>query len=68
VAEAEEHLKKGDPAQASEKAYRVAEEAVEALSERFNLPGHQRAVKEGRWYTNTLGSASASLSKTLGEG
>jgi len=68
MAEAEVYLKKGNSAQASEKAYEVAEEVVKALSERFNLPEHQRAVKEGRCYAYALGSASASLSKTLGEG
>ena len=50
--------------QASEKAYKVAEEVVKALSEEFNLQEYQQAVKEGRWYT--LGSAVSSLSKKLG--
>ncbi len=67
MAEAEEYLKRGDSVQASEKAYKVAEEVIKALSEKFNLPEYQQAVKEGRWYAYTLGSASASLSKTLGE-
>ncbi|AEE94603.1 PaREP1 domain protein [Acidianus hospitalis W1] len=64
MAEAEEYLKKGDAVQASEKAYKVAEEIVKALSEKFNLQEYQQAVKEGRWYT--LGSAVSSLSKKLG--
>jgi hypothetical protein len=64
---AEEYLKKGDSVQASEKVYKAAEEVVKALSEKFNLPEYQQAVKEGRWYAYTLGSASASLSKMLGE-
>jgi PaREP1/PaREP8 domain containing family protein len=68
MAEAEEHLKKGDPVQASEKAYKVAEEVIKALSEKFNLQEYQQAVKEGRLYAYTLGSASASLSKTLVNG
>lgn len=67
MAEAEEYLKKGDSVQASEKAYKVAEEIIKALSEKFNLPEYQQAGKEGRWYAYTLGSASASLSKMLGE-
>jgi len=41
MAEAEEYLKRGDSAQASEKAYKVAEEVVKALSEKFNLPEYQ---------------------------
>jgi hypothetical protein len=68
VAEAEVYLKKNNSAQASEKAYKVAEEAVKALSEKFNLQEYQQAVKEGIWYAYALGSASASLSKMLGEG
>jgi len=60
MTEAEEYLKKGDAVQASEKAYKVAEEVVKALSEKFNFQGKQ-AVKEGKWYT--LGSAVSSLSK-----
>jgi len=67
MTEAEEYLKKGESVQASEKTYKVAEEAVKALAEKFNLPEYQQAVKEGRWCTYTLGSASASLSKMLGE-
>jgi hypothetical protein len=45
-----EYLKKGDPIQASEKAYKAAEEVVKALAEKFNLPEYQQALKEGRWY------------------
>ncbi|MFP3203425.1 MAG: PaREP1 family protein, partial [Sulfolobus sp.] len=33
MAEAEEYLKKGDAVQASEKAYKVAEEVLKALAE-----------------------------------
>ncbi|BFI75696.1 PaREP1 family protein [Sulfurisphaera ohwakuensis] len=64
--EVDEYLKKGDPIQASEKAYKVAEEVVKALSEKFNLPEHQQAVKEGRWYAYLLGKASNSLAIKLG--
>ncbi len=64
--EVDEYLKKGDPVQASEKAYKVAEEVVKALSEKFNLPEYQQAVKEGRWYTYLLGKASNTLSIKLG--
>jgi Archaeal PaREP1/PaREP8 family. len=48
ASEAEEYLKKGDSVQASEKVYKVAEEVIKALSEKFNLPEYQQAVKEGR--------------------
>ena len=66
MAEAFKYLSKGDAVQASEKAYKAAEGVVKALSEKFNLPEYQQAVKEGRWYTYTLGKASSTLSTKLG--
>ncbi|BDC17598.1 PaREP1 family protein [Acidianus sp. HS-5] len=66
MAEAEDYVKKGDPVQASEKAYKVAEELVKALAEKFNLPEYQKARNEGRWYTYLLGSAAGKLSSNLG--
>jgi len=66
MSEAFKYLDKGDAVQASEKAYKAAEEVVKALSEKFNLPEYQQAVKEGRWYTYTLGNASSTLSTKLG--
>jgi hypothetical protein len=66
IAECEEYIKKGDAVQASEKAYKVAEEIVKALAEKFNLEEYQRARKEGRWYTYLLGSASSKISTKLG--
>ena len=45
--ECEEYLKKGDAIQASEKAYKVAEELIKALSEKFNLEEYQKNL-EGR--------------------
>jgi len=53
--------------QASEKAYKVAEEVVKALVEVHGLEEYRRALREGRWYTYELSSASIKLSKTLGE-
>ena len=67
MAEAEEYLKKGDAIQASEKAYKVAEEIVKALAEKLNLSEYQQAVKEDRWYTHILVSASIKLSLKLGD-
>jgi PaREP1/PaREP8 domain containing family protein len=66
MAEAFKYLDKGDAVQASEKAYKAAQEVVKALSEKFNLPEYQQAVKEGRWYTYTLGNTSSTLSTKLG--
>ncbi|BDB99899.1 PaREP1 family protein [Saccharolobus caldissimus] len=67
MSEAEEYLKKGDAVQASEKAYKAAEEVVKALAEKYNLPEHQQALKEGRWYTYLLSKAANTLSSTLGD-
>ena len=67
MAESREYLGRGDATQASEKAYKAAEEVVKALAERYNLPEHQQAMKEGRWYTHQLGSAVNRLAKMLGE-
>jgi uncharacterized protein YdeI (YjbR/CyaY-like superfamily) len=53
--------------QASEKAYKVAEEVVKALAEVHGLEEYKKALREGRWYTYELSSASIKLSKTLGE-
>ena len=66
MAEAFKYLDKGDAVQASEKAYKAAEEVVKALSEKFKLHEYQQAVKEGRWYTYTLGNTSSTLSTKLG--
>ena len=65
MAEAFKYLDKCDAVQASEKAYKAAEEVVKALSEKFNLPEYQQAVKEGRCYIYTLGKASSTLSTKL---
>jgi len=65
--EAKTHLEKGDPIQASEKLYKVAEECVKALAEAFNPPELEETHKRGRWTAYLLGSASRSLAKKLNE-
>ena len=65
--EAEDYLRKGDAVQASEKTYKVAEEVIKALAEKFNLPEYQQALKEGRWYTYLLSKAVSTLSSRLGD-
>ena len=67
LSETKEYLEKGDLVQASEKAYKVAEEIVKALAEKFNLPEYEQALREGRWYTYALGTAAAKLSLRLGD-
>ncbi|BCU71499.1 PaREP1 family protein [Stygiolobus caldivivus] len=66
LSEAKEYLEKGDTVQSSEKAYKVAEEIVKALAEKFGLPEYEQAVKEDRWHTYTLGTAVVKLSLKLG--
>jgi len=56
MAEAYDYLKKGDPIQASEKTYKVAEEIVKALAEKFKTEEYKQAAIEGRWYTYMLTS------------
>jgi dissimilatory sulfite reductase (desulfoviridin) alpha/beta subunit len=66
-AEAKEYLAKGDAVQASEKLYKVVEECIKALAQHYNMPEHQEAVKEGRWWIQLLGKASRGLSRELKE-
>lgn len=65
--EVEEYVKKGDAVQASEKAYKVAEEVVKTLAEKFNTQEYQVALKEGRWYIYLLSKAANTLSFKLGD-
>ena len=51
---------------ASEKAYRATEEVIKALAEKYNLPEHQQAVKENRWYAYMFFTASTTLANILG--
>jgi hypothetical protein len=64
--EAEEYLAKGDAVQSSEKFYKVAEECVKALSERFNLPEVNEAEEKGRWTVTLLERAVRKLSNKMG--
>jgi hypothetical protein len=52
--------------QSSEKAYKVAEEVVKALAEKYNTQEYQQSLKEGRWYTYLLGKASNTLAGKVG--
>jgi hypothetical protein len=64
--EAEEYLAKGDAVQSSEKFYKVAEECIKALSERFNLPEVNEAEEKGRWTVTLLERAVRKLSDKMG--
>jgi hypothetical protein len=65
--ECTEYIEKGDAVQASEKAYKAAEEVVKALAEKYRTPEYGRFLKEGRWYAYLLSMASKTLAKNLGD-
>jgi len=53
--------------QASEKAYKAAEEVVKALAAKFRTAEYNEALREGRWYTYLLSRASKTLTSQLGD-
>ncbi len=65
--EAKMYLGKGDPVQASERLYKVAEECIKALAIKYNIPGAEEALKEGRWWTRLLSRAAKTLTTRLNE-
>jgi hypothetical protein len=67
LAEAEEHLARGDAVQASEKLYKVVEECIKALAELYDTPEHREAAREGRWLAQLLGKAARRLARELNE-
>jgi hypothetical protein len=60
------YLEKGDAVQSSEKLYKVAEECVKALAERFNLFEVKEAEEKGRWTVTLLEKAVGKLADKLG--
>jgi len=57
-----------DPAQASEKLYKAAEEAVKMLTISFNMEDILKTVDErGRWTVTGLEKAVSRISKKLGD-
>ena len=67
LAEAKEYLAKGDAVQASEKLYKVVEECIKALAQRYDTPEHREAAREGRWWAQLLGKAARRLARELNE-
>jgi len=65
--EALELLEKGDAVQASEKLYKVAENAVKILSEMNRIPEYEKACQEGTWWTRLLDRAAKRLGNIYGE-
>jgi len=66
LGEAEGCLAKGDPVQGPEKLYKVAEECVKALAERFKLEEVKEAEGRGRWTVTLLEKAVGRLVDKLG--
>ena len=54
-----------DPVQASEKLYKAAEEAVEALAIALNLDEAEKALEKGRWTVSLLNDAIYAISEKL---
>jgi hypothetical protein len=65
--EAKGYIGKGDPVQASEKLYKVAEEALKFLSTRYAVDISEEASRRGRWTTNLLFKAVETMAEKLGE-
>lgn len=64
--EAEGYVEKGNAVQSSEKLYKVAEECIKALAERYNLEEVKVAEEKGRWTVNLLEKAVGKLTDKLG--
>jgi hypothetical protein len=54
-----------DPVQASEKLYKAAEEAVEALAIALNLDEAEKTLEKGRWTVSLLNDAIYAISEKL---
>jgi len=63
---AKQYLANKDPMQASEKLYKVAEEAIKYLAEQTDITEFKTAQKKGMWSTGLLNSAPPKLSEKLG--
>jgi len=64
--EAKGYIGKGDPIQASEKLYKVAEEALKCLSAKYAVETSDEASKRGRWTTPLLFKAAETIAEKLG--
>jgi len=67
IAEAVDSLKKGDAVQASEKLYKVVEEAVKILAEIHGLDAYRKSVEVGRWSVQRLEEAAKQLAAIYGD-
>ncbi len=55
-----------DPVQASEKLYKVAEEAVKAIAAALDLDEARKTLERGRWTPSLLDDAVYAISEKLG--
>jgi len=65
--EAKKYINGKDPIQASEKMYKAVEEALKALAIICKTPEYEKALKEGRWWTQLLGKTARRLTKMFNE-
>jgi hypothetical protein len=65
--EAEKYLAEKKPIQASEKLYKVAEECIKVLAEKYGITEHREALEHDRWRLGLLDKAVVTLSKMLNE-
>ncbi len=65
LAESKEYIAKGDAVQASEKLYKVVEECLKILAERYKITEYEKAEKEGRWRSYLLAQAAGRLADKL---
>ena len=65
--EGRELLRKGDPVQASEKLYKVAEECIKAMAMALGLEESEEARARGRWSLRLLDSAARKLGERVSQ-
>jgi len=63
--EARRYIDRGDPVQASEKLYKVAEECIKALAIELRTPEVEEAKREGRWWVKLLARAAERIAMLL---
>jgi len=67
IDEAIDLLQKGDSIQASEKLYKVVEEALKILAEIHGLEAYRKSAEIGRWSVSRLEEAAKQLATIYGD-
>ena len=65
--ESKQYIERGEIAQASEKLYKAAEEAIKELSKAYAPLTYHKAEKKDRWTANLLREAVYEIATSLGE-